>query len=67
MQRRSNTAFSKHFSASTAEEEDEDDWSEYNSLESLDEGDLEEIQVRTDMPRFITLARTSSIYPSIRI
>ena len=47
MQRRSSNAFSKRFSASTAEEEDEDDWSEFNSLESLDEGELEEIQVRT--------------------
>ena len=34
-------------SKSFADEDDdfEDDWSDFNSLESLDEGDLEEIQV----------------------
>ncbi len=31
-----------------ADEDDEDNWSEFNSLDSLEEGDLEEIQVRFD-------------------
>jgi hypothetical protein len=29
-----------------ADEDDEDNWSEFTSLDSLEEGDLEEIQVR---------------------
>ncbi len=31
-----------------ADEDDEDNWSEFTSLDSLEEGDLEEIQVRFD-------------------